>query len=142
MHNFDHLTPDSDSSPPKTFGQTLLKITIFAQKCFLSEKIKCIIVTISQWIRISHRQKLLVKLCGKSISRPKGCFLMGKYAVTNTNTNRIRNRNTAQNQYQYRPIPLVLVLLHPYGYPGAVYLSILVSKPQYTLKNIGTLRNP
>ena len=21
MHNFDHLTPDSDSSPPKTFDQ-------------------------------------------------------------------------------------------------------------------------
>ena len=51
------------------------------------------------------------------------------------------NRNTVQNQYQYRPIPLVLVLvlvvlvlLHPYEHPGAVHLSILVSKPQYTLK--------
>ena len=65
---------------------------------------------------------------------------MGKSAVTNTKTNGTRNKNTTQNQYQYRPIPLVLVLvvlvlLHPYGYPGVVYLSILVSKPQYTLKN-------
>ena len=43
--------------------------------------------------------------CGKSIFQPKGGFLVGKSAVTNTNTNGVRNRNTTQ--YQYRPMPIL-----------------------------------
>ena len=84
-----------------TSDQTLSKITIFVETCFLSGKIKCIIVTISHRIGISHPRKPFVKLCGKSISRSKGCFLMGKSAVTNTNTNGIRNRNTDQYHWYW-----------------------------------------
>ena len=41
-----HRTSGSNSSPPKPFRETLWKIKSSAQKCFVSEEIKCIILGI------------------------------------------------------------------------------------------------
>ena len=78
MHNFNSLTPHSNSSSPKTFGQSLSKIKSSAQKCFVSEKIKCIILAIWHRIRIPHPRKSLIKHCRKSVSRPKTPLLARK----------------------------------------------------------------
>ena len=105
MEASEELKEDSICLSATIFRQTLWKINIFAQKCFLTEKTGCIILTIGCRIRISHSRKPFVKLCGKSISQPMSGFLVGKSSVVSTNTNGIRNRNTTQYQYWQIPIP-------------------------------------
>ena len=71
---FEFLTTES-------LGRTLSKINISAQKCFVSEKMKCILLTIWYRIWIPHLQIPLLKLCRKSVFRPKSTLLVRKLTL-------------------------------------------------------------
>ena len=75
---FRQINEKFESLISHVFGQIFSKINISAQKCFLSEKIKCIISSMRHRIRIPHPRKPLIKLCRKSISRLKSALLRRK----------------------------------------------------------------
>ena len=62
----------------KASDQTLSKFNTWAQKYFVGEKISCIISTIEHRIRILHPQISSIKVCRKSVTRPKSAFVSRK----------------------------------------------------------------
>ena len=140
METSEKSIDDSICSSATTFRETLSKINILAQKCFLRTKIESIILTIWHRIRVSYPRKPLVKLCGKSACRRKSGFLVGKFAITDTNTNEIRNGNT---QYQY-PISVPTTISIPIPTNtigiGIGIVTSLVGTTRYQKILVGTTR--